>query len=181
MRKGPLLFAAILVLALGTALFWYRSRMAGTNRPEDGASPAAREIGGRIAPPFTLKDIDGNSVSSSRFAGKATVINFFATWCPPCREEIPGFVEVHERYRGRGLEVVGISLDTDTRGNLPRFIAENRIGYRILLGDIATTRAYGGVGAIPTTVFVGKDGVVAKVHIGYIDRNSFENEVKKIL
>lgn len=134
----------------------------------------------RPAPAFTLSDISGNSVASSQFLGKPTVINFFATWCPPCREEIPGFVEVHNKYRSEGFELIGISLDTDTRKTLPQFLVQNGIGYRILLGDTATVRAYG-VSPIPTTFFIGKDGKIRKVHIGYMDKASFEQEVRKLL
>jgi thiol-disulfide isomerase/thioredoxin len=114
------------------------------------------------------------------FLGKPTVINFFATWCPPCREEIPGFVEVYDKYRGSGFEIVGISFDTDTKGDLPAFMMENRIGYRILMGDMATARAYG-VNPLPTTFFVGKDGRIMNVHVGYIDKETFEREVRKLL
>lgn len=181
MRKAPLLIVAILVLALGAALLLYRGRTAGPGRPEATPLPAASESAGRPAPAFALKDVDGNTVDSSRFAGKATVINFFASWCPPCRQETPGFVEVHEKYRDKGLEMVGISLDTDTSGNLPRFIADNRIGYRVLLGNPEIAREFGGVQAVPTTFFVGKDGLIRNVHVGYMAPEKFESEVRKIL
>ena len=181
MKKAHILFVAVLLLAFGAAILWYRGRQPATGGPDGGKSPTAMESGGRTAPPFSLNDIDGNNVSSSRFAGKPTVINFFATWCPPCRQEIPGFVEIYDKYRGSGFELVGISLDTDTKGNLAHFIAENRIGYRILLGSPETARAYGGVNSIPTTFFVGKDGRIRNVHVGYMDRDTFESEVKKLL
>jgi len=181
MRKAPLLFAVIFVLALAAALLWYRSRNPATGGPEGGKSPTAMESGERMAPPFSLNDIDGNIVSSSRFLGKPTVINFFATWCPPCREEIPGFVEVYNKYRQGGFELVGISLDTDTKGNLPAFLMQNRVEYRILMGSPATARAFGGVNSIPTTFFVGKDGRIRNVHVGYMDKDTFEREVQKLL
>src|SRR5659263_97400 len=98
--------------------------------------------------------------SSTQLAGKPVVINFFATWCPPCKAEIPGFVEVYDKHRSEGFEMVGISLDTDTQGDLPGFLMSNKIGYRILFGDLATAQAYGGVSALPTTFFVGKDGEI---------------------
>ena len=181
MKKTHIFLVAILLLAFGAALLWYRGRQPGTGGPDGGKSPTATESGGRTAPPFSLSDIDGNNVSSSRFAGKPTVINFFATWCPPCRQEIPGFVEVYNKYRDSGFELVGISLDTDTKGNLPAFLMQNRIEYRILMGSPATARAFGGVNSIPTTFFVGKDGRVRNVHVGYIDKDAFEREVRKLL
>jgi len=74
-----------------------------------------------------------------------------------------------------------ISLDMDTKGNLPAFLTQNRVEYRILMGDMATARAYGGVSTIPTTFFVGKDGIIKNVHIGYLDKDTFEREVRKLL
>ena len=179
MKKSSVLPAAVLVIALAGAVAYYLGSSA--PRSPSGSSPAGRTVAGVQAPEFSLVDISGNRVSFSRFLGKPTVINFFATWCPPCREEIPGFVEVHRKYRDQGFELVGISLDTDTRGNLPGFITSHRIEYRILFGDLTTTRAYGGVSTIPTTFFIGKDGTIRYVHVGYIDQEAFDREVRKLL
>ncbi len=178
MKKNLLLMAGVLALVFLGALLWYRGWQPAPWKAQEGIPPLT---GGRMAPPFSLTDISGNKVSSSQFMGKPTVINFFATWCPPCREEIPGFVEVYDKYRGRGFELVGISFDTDTKGNLPAFLMQNRIGYRVLLGDVATARAYGGVSTIPTTFFVGKDGRIRNVVVGYMDKDTFEREVQKLL
>src|SRR5512139_366232 len=175
-RRG--IGALPLVLVLIAAL-------AGACSKKDTGEPAPAPPGGgpapKVAPPFSLKDTDGNIYSSDRFAGKPTVINFFATWCPPCREEIPGFVEVYNRHKAKGFELIGISLDKDSRENLPGFIQQNQIGYKILFGDLTTTRAYGGVSSIPTTFFVGKDGRIQNVHVGYIDKDTFDREVRKLL
>jgi peroxiredoxin len=179
MKKLSLLVAGILAVAVIAVILWYTGWQPGSRKASDGPAPAA--VGsGSTAPAFALPDVSGNSVSSSQFLGKPTVINFFATWCPPCREEIPGFVEVYDKYRGSGFEIVGISFDTDTKGDLPAFMMENRIGYRILMGDMATARAYG-VNPLPTTFFVGKDGRIMNVHVGYIDKETFEREVRKLL
>ena len=182
-RKGigavPLILA--FVVALVGAFLLYRNWQPAPEAGKAGPGTAAGPSGSRTAPPFSLKDTNGNIYSSVQLAGKPAVINFFATWCPPCREEIPGFVEVYNKHKEKGFELIGISLDTDTRENLPGFLMNNRIGYRILFGDLATARAYGGVSSLPTTFFVGKDGEIKNVHVGYIDKDAFDEEVKKLL
>ncbi len=186
-RKGLGVLPLILILAvvfLGAFLL-YRSRFAGWEPGKAGrgtaTAPAPGSTGPRIAPNFSLQDTNGNLFSSSSLAGKPAVINFFATWCPPCKAEVPGFVEVYNRHKSKGFELVGISLDTDTRGNLPGFIMTNRIDYKVLIGDLATARVYGGVSSIPTTFFVGKDGEIKNVHVGYMDKEAFDQEVRKLL
>jgi peroxiredoxin len=186
-RKGtgavPLILALVVVLAGAFLLYrnWQSGLEAEKGAPGTAAGVPAAPPGMRTAPPFALPDTNGNLFDSSRLAGKPTVINFCAAWCPPCKAEIPGFVEVYNKHRSRGFELVGISLDTDTRGSLPGFLMSNKIGYRILFGDLATARAYGGVSSIPTTFFVGKDGEIKNVHVGYIDKDTFDKEVRKLL
>ena len=181
MKKTPLILGIVAGLAVAAGVVWYSGHRAGAPQSKDASRSAAATSGKRTMPAFSLHDISGNRIDSSRFSGKPTVINFFASWCPPCREEIPGFVAVHEKYKDRGLELVGISLDTDTRGNLPAFITSNRIGYRILLGDIATVQAFDWGSGIPATFFIGKDGQIRTVHVGYMDRDAFDREVQKLL
>ncbi len=174
------LFLILVVVFLGAYLL-YRNWQSGTAPNEAATSRGPVAEGSRTVPAFSLKDTNGNLYSSSRFAGKPTVINFFATWCPPCRAEIPGFVEVYNEHKAQGLEMIGISLDTDTKGDLAGFIMSNRISYRILFGDLATAREYGGVSSLPTTFFVDKDGQIRNVHIGYMEKEEFEREVRKLL
>ena len=179
MRK-PQLAVGILALAAAVLLLVYLGRQPASQRARVGSPLSEGGTVGGMAPPFSLFDIGGNKVSSSQFAGRPTVINFFATWCPPCREEIPGFVEVYNKYRGKGFELVGISFDTDTKEHLPRFVMQNRIGYKILMGDVATANAYG-VTPLPATYFVGKDGRIKNIHVGFMDKDDFEREVQKLL
>jgi peroxiredoxin len=178
---GAVPLILVLVVALAAAFLLYRNRQPGPEVGKAGPGTAAGPSSLRTAPAFSLKDTNGNIYSSAQLAGKPAVINFFATWCPPCREEIPGFVEVYNRRRSEGFELVGISLDTDTRGDLPGFLMSNKIEYRILFGDLNIAKAYGGVSALPTTFFVGKDGVIRNVHIGYMDKDAFDKEVQKLL
>jgi peroxiredoxin len=184
-RIGALPLILALVVALAVAFLLYRNWQPGSEErkaaPGTSAGTASGPSGPRTAPPFSLPDTNGNIYSSAQLAGKPVVINFFATWCPPCKAEIPGFVEVYNKHRSKGFELVGISLDTDTRKNMPGFLMSNNIGYRILFGDLATARAYGGVSSIPTTFFVGKDGEIKNVHVGYMDKDAFDKEVMKLL
>ena len=182
-RRGigviPLILAMVVVLAV--AILLYRNWIAGTESGKTGPETAMRPSGSKAAPPFSLKDTNGNIYSSAQLAGKPAAINFFATWCPPCKAEIPGFVEVYNKHRSEGFEMIGISLDTDTRGDLPGFLMSNKIEYRILFGDLDIARAYGGVSALPTTFFVGKDGEIKNIHVGYMDKDAFDKEVRKLL
>jgi peroxiredoxin len=179
---GAVPLILILVVTLSAALFLYRVWHPAAERDAagEGTVPAAVARAPETAPPFSLKDVNGNGYSSSRFAGKPTVINFFATWCPSCRDEIPGFVEVYNRHKDKGFEMIGISLDTDTREALPGFLAGNGVEYTVLLGDLATVRAYGGFSTVPTTFFVGRDGKIRNILVGHIGTETFDREVRKL-
>ncbi len=176
-----MILGIVAALALAGAIIVISNRQTGGPSRTETPQAASASAGSRTLPAFSLADISGNVVDSSVFRGKPTVVNFFATWCPPCREEVPGFVAVYDKYKDRGLELVGISLDTDTRGDLPAFVMGNRIRYRILLGSVDTVKAFGGGSTIPTTYFIGRDGEVRNIHVGYMDRDTFDREVRKIL
>lgn len=180
MKKEHLWMAVALVVVFGAAIYFYDRWQGGTGKPPAGESGATAPGSGQPAAPFSLPDLKGDTFDSASLNGKPAVINFFATWCPPCRGEIPGFVEVYEKYKGQGFVLVGISLDTDTREKLPAFVEEQKISYPVLLGDPSTARAYGGVSAIPTTFFIGKDGAIRNVHVGFMDKAAFEAEVVKL-
>jgi len=182
---GALHLILVLIVVFAGSFFLYRNWQAGVPSKKaalDAPSvPAPGTPGSRTVPPFSLKDSNGNVYTSSQFAGKPTVINFFATWCAPCRDEIPGFVAVYKKHKGKGLELIGISLDADSRKEMARFMVNHEIDYRILFGDLATARAYGGVTSLPTTFFVGKDGEIKNVHVGYLDKDDFDREVQKLM
>lgn len=181
MKKEHVLMAVALAVVFGAAVFLFARWQRGAAPPQGPAGTSAPG-GAQIAPSFTLPDVKGDPFDSASMTGKPAVINFFATWCPPCRGEIPGFVEVYEKYKEQGFVMVGISVDTDTRDKLPAFVDEHKITYPVLVGgDGATAKAYGGVSAIPTTFFVGRDGAIRNVHVGFMDRDAFDREVTKLL
>jgi peroxiredoxin len=133
------------------------------------------------APNFSLKTGDGKVVELSKLKGKAVVVNFWATWCGPCRSEIPGMLEVYDKYKSKGLEIVGISLDRDGWKVVTPYVEKTKMTYPVVIGDEGIVKAYGGIEAIPTTFIVDRKGNIAEKHIGYMSRDDFEKKVKKVL
>lgn len=133
------------------------------------------------APNFVLKNAAGATVDLAKLRGKAVVVNFWATWCPPCRAEIPGFITVYKKYKGKGLEIVGVSLDEKGWGVINPFIKKHEIPYPVVLGDMNVAEAYGGIRSIPTTFFVDRKGKIADQHVGYMSEEDFERKVKSLL
>lgn len=133
------------------------------------------------APNFNLKMANGKSIELSKLKGKVVVVNFWATWCPPCKAEIPGFLDVYKQYRSKGLEIVGISLDQDGWTPVKPFIESHKITYPVVVGDGELADAYGGIDGIPTTFIIDKKGNISTRHIGYMDKASLENLIKGLL
>lgn len=133
------------------------------------------------APNFKLSTAEGKIVELKQLAGKAVVVNFWATWCRPCREEIPGMIRIYEKYKSKGLEIVGISVDRGGWGDLKPYLAKNPISYPIVLGGRAEAEAYGGIEGIPTTFFVDRKGNIVSKTVGGLSEAEFEKGVKSIL
>jgi thiol-disulfide isomerase/thioredoxin len=131
---------------------------------------------------FTMKDLEGNDVSLSSFKGKVILLNFWATWCGPCKAEIPGFVELQNQYGKDGLVVVGYSVD-DEAPKARAFANEFKINYPVLLGlgreDVQD--AYGPIWGIPASFIISRDGRVCQKHLGIAPKAVFEKEVKALL
>lgn len=130
---------------------------------------------------FTMKDLDGKNVSLSSYKGKVVLLNFWATWCGPCKAEVPIFVELQEKYRGR-LVVVGFSVD-DTAEKARAFANQYKINYPILLGEGRedVQEAYGPIWGIPASFIISKDGKVCRKHLGIAPKAVFEREVVALM
>lgn len=142
---------------------------------------AADGIVGSEAAPWTLKDLDGKEVSLSDFEGKVVIIDFWATWCPPCRKGIPELVELQEKYGAKGLSIVGISLDQGGVAPVRKFAEEYKINYPVVMGDEDVVSAYGNIQAIPTAFVIDRKGKIVDKHVGYADKAYFEKMIQPLL
>ena len=193
---------AIVVLALIagiTAMIWsgvmtYRIRRSlrvhtvaqGTFVPADAdrESPAAQglpDLRVKPAPAFTLKSVDGKTVSLSDYKGKAVLLNFWATWCGPCKLEMPWLIDLQKKYNTQGFTVIGISEDDAAPKDVAAFAAKMGVNYPVLMSDDATVKRYGGVDYLPTSYYIGRDGKVLLEVGGLISKDELEANIQKII
>ncbi len=135
----------------------------------------------QVAPDFALKDAHGNVVHLADYRGKVVLLDFWATWCGPCGEEIPWLTDFQRKYKDRGFEVLGISMDDDGWKEINPFVALKKINYRIVLGDDKTGDLYGGIEALPTTFVIDRNGRVASHFVGLAARKDFQNAIETLL
>jgi thiol-disulfide isomerase/thioredoxin len=131
---------------------------------------------------FTLKDVNGKNVNLSHSKGKVILLDFWATWCGPCKVEIPWFVEFQDKYGKAGLQVIGISVD-DTVPKLVPYVKDMKMNYPVLLGlgNDRVLDAYGPIVGLPVTMIISREGKICSRHIGMGSKEVFENQIKALL
>ena len=156
-------------------------------RGNDGAAattaktpPATCDASGAAKLDFVLKDHNNAPVKLADYKGKVVILNFWATWCAPCKVEIPAFVELYDQYKDKGLVIVGVSID-DTVEQLRPFMKEYRVQYPMLQMTTDIETAYGPFYGVPTTFFIAKDGTICRKHMGPATKEQFEQEIKALL
>lgn len=164
MRKSGFFWAAVLMSAVFLAT---------------GCSKTSALEVGEDAIDFTLNDVNGKSVNLSDFRGKVIILNFFASWCPPCRMEVPDFIDLQKAYGDKGFAMVGVALVELNEAR--SFAAKMGINYPVLVDDDRVSLLYGPVRSIPTTFIIGKDFRIARRYIGYRPKDVFENDIKALL
>lgn len=176
MKNKPIIFAGLLIAAAAALLVLAASRRLSTST----ADSASRATANQPSPAWELKDVDDKTVKSSDFAGKVVILDFWATWCGPCRMEIPGFIELQKQYADKGLVVIGVSLDQDGASAVKPFAEKMGINYPIVLGDETIVSAFGGIEGIPTTFIIDRTGNIVRKHVGYASKAEFEADIKPL-
>lgn len=160
------------MLVLGLGFFWGRHLHSG--------SRAAGQVQRRLAPDFTLPQLDGKPLTLSSYRGKVVLLDFWATWCVPCREEIPHFVELQDKYRDQALQIVGISMD-DSVDPVRPFAQHFHMNYPVVMGNAKIGDEYGGVLGLPIAFLLDREGRIVKKHIGATAPDVFEREINSLL
>lgn len=135
----------------------------------------------QAAPPFELKDANGATATLADYKGKVVLFNFWATWCVPCRAEIPWFQEFDKKYKDQGFAVLGVSMDEEGWGIVKPYLEERKISYRIVIGDEHTSTMYGGIDALPTTFLIDREGKIAAIHTGLVSKSTYEKEIQDLV
>jgi len=177
-RRWSWLFGLSLAMLLGLGVAGCDSGGPGAAVGEAGAGIAEEEV--EAAPDFTLQDIEGNPVTLSEFRGKTVIIDFWATWCPPCLFQVPELNKLWQAHRARGdVVVIGVSVDVDGVEIVRPWIEEQGVEYTIVLGSVELAEQFGALG-FPTLAVVKPDGSVDSLHVGLIEYDTLEELVAKV-
>jgi len=175
MNRNPLALVVVaFVIALGLYFGYHQAR-------HSSASLTPRLGLSKPAPDFSLESLDGKTMRLSDFRGKAVLLNFWATWCGPCKIEMPWFVDLQNEYGSQGLQIVGVAMDDASKEDIAKFAKDMGVNYPILIGKEAVGDQYGGVPALPETFFIGRDGKVVDKIIGLRGKAEIEDAVKRAL
>lgn len=176
MKRDP---AVLIIVAMVVALMLvFTFKLARRSLP--GVASGTAQTNG-IAPDFTLQSIDGKTVRLSDFRGKAVVLNFWATWCGPCKIEMPWFVDLQKQYGPAGVQFLGVAMDDASSKDIAEFAQSMKVNYPILIGKEAVGDAYGGVQFLPETFYVDRNGKIVDKAFGLKGRGEIEDDIKKIV
>jgi cytochrome c biogenesis protein CcmG/thiol:disulfide interchange protein DsbE len=207
-RNIIVLFTALFILAglgwAGWANWEYRqqaaARLLATSArgelvpdPAGGAAIYISPLKGKLAPAFSLVDVDGKKISLAKYRGKAVLINFWATWCAPCKIETPWLVELRNKYASQGFEVLGVDTEGDDlkpgdsaglakeKAAVAQFVQQMKVPYPMLMNGDSISTPYGGLDELPTSFFVDRKGTVVAAQLGLTSESDIEGNIKKAL
>jgi thiol-disulfide isomerase/thioredoxin len=158
----------------------------------DGDTPKfVSSLVNQPAPAFTLEDLSGKKVSLASYKGKAVLVNFWATWCAPCKIETPWLVELRNQYASQGFEILGVSTDdldpddkkmlAQEKQEIAKFVQQQHMSYPVLIDGDKISKPYGGLDALPTSYFVNRDGTVVAAQLGLTSKEDIEGNIRKAM
>ena len=184
MRRDALVLIVVVIAVsamITSAVFWSRKHNALPSPPSTSVASLQGNVQGVAAPDFTLKSLDGKDVHLSDFKGKAVLLNFWATYCQPCKIEMPWFAELNKQYAPQGLEVVGVAMDDVTPETIKKFASDLGVNYPILIGKESVADLYGGMQFLPTTFYIDRQGKIVDRVFGLVSHSEIEGNIKKAL
>lgn len=169
------------IMIVSVAIYGCEKQDTNNNIPEVKESAVSLTSDAKKAADFSLKTLDGKEIKLSDYKGKIVIIDFWATWCPPCRKGIPDLVELQKEFKDK-LVVIGISLDQqNTIKDLAPFIKQYGINYPVVLGDQKVVMDYGNIQAIPTSFIVDQAGNIVDTHVGLVPKSTYTNKINQLL
>jgi thiol-disulfide isomerase/thioredoxin len=179
--KRNLIFVGSVVVVITVLLFVTKSPTHYV--AQVGGRLGAGDVTGAVAPDFELKVVDANgkTLKLSELKGKAVLVNFWATWCEPCKIEMPWFVDLQKQYGDQGFQIVGIAKDTDAEKSVSSFAKKMGVNYPILMGTETVEDLYGGMEGLPTSFYLDRSGKVVARELGLISLNQIVEHIKKSL
>lgn len=182
--KNPVILISILLIAAASGFGLQRVlTISDTHDPPAGLPPADKNVIGKLRPAFELKDIEGKLRNINEWNGKVLLVNFWATWCSPCKKEIPGFMELQEQYATKGFQIIGLAVDNETA--VKDYATTISINYPVMAAEIAAmeiSQRYGNqVNVLPYTAFIARDGNIVLTRSGEISKKEAEEIIKGLL
>ena len=176
MKRNPLILFFIVAIV---AVMLFAGIRAARNNRANGSTKG--QLIGNLAPDFELPALDGKNLKLSDLRGKAVLLNFWATYCGPCKIEMPWFVELQKEYGPQGFQIVGVAMDDASLEDIAKFAKEMGVNYPILLGKESVGQSYGGVSVLPTTFFLDRDGKLIAREFGLQSRSVFVDHIKNAM
>jgi thiol-disulfide isomerase/thioredoxin len=175
-KRDPVVIIVV-AMVVSLMLVFGLNKVRKSPKPGSGAVQTA----GGLAPDFTLQSLDGSSIRLSDYRGKGVLLNFWATWCGPCKIEMPWFVELQKQYGPQGLQIVGVAMDDASTKDIAAFAKDMGVNYPVLIGKESVGDAYGGVQFLPESFYIDRNGKIVDKAFGLKGKGEIEDDIKKIL
>ena len=179
MKRDPVILIVVAVVISLMLVFGIQKTRRGSS--SGSLQGGGSSLQGQVAPDFSLASLNGEKLKLSDFRGKAVLLNFWATWCEPCKVEMPWFVDLQKKYGSQGLQVLGVAMDDASPKDIDEFAKKMGVNYPIVIGKEAVGDQYGGIPYLPSTFYIDRQGKVVERVFGLVSRSEIESNIQKAL